>query len=266
MISNCGKDEENGYTGGQAGDQTGGEWEIRSWNNRPWNCVLRHPDSNVRAKIAELSRKSAQNNLIGYDQWQRLTYWDHLKASNYDPAQITIACEADCSSGVSSIVKAVGYLLGVQARKNVNQSLTTYGMRAAFKTAGFQVLTDSKYLTSDAYLLPGDILLNDNAHVATNLDAGAKAGASGSGSVSSAKVDPATHFDKSLAGTYTVNTKSDPLMLRAGAGTGKTIIAQMPKGSKCTCYGYYSVSGGVKWPYVVYNGKEGFASSAYLKK
>ena len=36
-------------------------------------------------------------------------------------------------------------------------------------------LTESKYLTSDAYLFAGDILLNDNAHVATNLTTGSKA-------------------------------------------------------------------------------------------
>ncbi len=50
---------------------------------------------------------------------------------------------------------------------------------AALKAAGFEVLTDKKYLTSDAYLLEGDILLNDGAHVATNLTNGAKASGGG---------------------------------------------------------------------------------------
>lgn len=39
-------------------------------------------------------------------------------------------------------------------------------MRSAFKTAGAKVLTDQKYLTSGTCLKPGDILLNDNHHVA----------------------------------------------------------------------------------------------------
>lgn len=40
-ISNSGSDEHGNYKGGQAGDQTGREWYIRDWYNRPWNCVLR---------------------------------------------------------------------------------------------------------------------------------------------------------------------------------------------------------------------------------
>lgn len=67
MISNCGHDENGKYSGGAAGDQTRTEWEIRTWYNRPWNCVLRHPDRNVGNMLANLARKAAQNNLVGYD-------------------------------------------------------------------------------------------------------------------------------------------------------------------------------------------------------
>lgn len=44
MISNCGHDERGKYSGGKAGDQTGTEWQVINWYNRPWKCVLRHPD------------------------------------------------------------------------------------------------------------------------------------------------------------------------------------------------------------------------------
>ena len=173
MISNSGKDEKGKYNGGVAGDQ-GGEWNIINWYNRPWNCILRHPDEKVRKKLAELARKSALNNMIGYDQYQRNTFWTQLQMVNYDPAKIKTACEADCSAGVIAIVKAVGYLFGLSALQNVNATYTG-NMRAGFKAAGFEVLTASKYLGSDAYLLPGDILLNDAAHTAINLDKGSKA-------------------------------------------------------------------------------------------
>lgn len=175
MISNCGHDENNGYIGGKAGDQTGGEWEVRNWYNRPWNCVLRHPDQKVKTEIAKLAEAAAKNNKIGYDQGQRYTFWEHLKASNYDPAQITVNCEADCSSGVAAIVKAVGYRLGIEKLKEVSIYLYTGNMRAGLKAAGFEVLTDSKYLSGPDYLLEGDILLNDDHHVATNLTNGSKA-------------------------------------------------------------------------------------------
>ena len=50
MISNCGHDENNRYSGGKAGDQTGTEWRVINWYNRPWKCVLRHPDAKVDRK------------------------------------------------------------------------------------------------------------------------------------------------------------------------------------------------------------------------
>lgn len=268
MISNCGHDENNKYSGGAAGDQTGGEWAVISWYNRPWKCVLRHPDKEVRSMIAQMAKAAANNNMVGYDQSQRYTFWEHLKASNYDPAKITAKCETDCSSGVAAIVKAAGYRLEIKEMQDVSIYLYTGNMRAGLEAAGFKVLTDSKYLTSDAYLLEGDILLNDSCHTATNLTTGAKATTStttaSNGVKVDVKVDAAQKFDKNLAGTYKVTASA--LNLRVGAGTGKTIIAEMPNGAKAQCYGYYTSVSGVKWLYVVYNGITGFASSKYLKK
>lgn len=175
MISNCGHDENGRYSGGKAGDQTGTEWQVINWYNRPWKCVLRHPNAKVRAMIASMAKAAAVNNKIGYCQSHRGTFWTNLADSNYDPAQITVACEADCSSGVAAIVKGAGYRLGIDALKKVSTACYTGNLRAALKAAGFEVLTENKYLTSDAYLLAGDILLNDNAHVATNLTTGSKA-------------------------------------------------------------------------------------------
>ena len=54
MISNCGHDENNRYSGGKAGDQTRTEWRVINWYNRPWKCVLRHPDAKVRKMIASM--------------------------------------------------------------------------------------------------------------------------------------------------------------------------------------------------------------------
>ena len=175
MISNCGHDENGRYSGGKAGDQTGTEWQVINWYSRPWKCVLRHPNAKVRAMIASMAKAAAVNNKIGYCQSHRGTFWTNLADSNFDPAQITVACEADCSSGVAAIVKGAGYRLGIDALKKVSTACYTGNLRAALKAAGFEVLTESKYLTSDAYLLEGDILLNDNAHVATNLTTGSKA-------------------------------------------------------------------------------------------
>ncbi len=194
-ISNCGHDERNRYSGGQAGDQSKTEWYIRPWWNDSWNVVLRHPDAKTRNLIADMAIKAAKNDLVGYDQRERLTFWNHLKASNYDPAQITVKCEADCSSGVAAIVKGAGYRLGNKAMQNVNPSITTWNERNALKAAGFQALTDSKYLTSDAYLLAGDVLLNESRHTAINVTNGSKSG----GSSSTPVVPPASSSSGKLS-------------------------------------------------------------------
>lgn len=165
-ISNSGSDEHGNYKGGAAGDQTSREWQIRDWYNRPWNCVLRHPDPAVRACLADLATKAANNNRIGYDQYQRQTYWNELQKANYDPSRITVACEADCSAGVIANIKAAGYILNRPELQNISCTYTG-NMRAGLQAAGFACLTDSKYLTSSAYLVAGDVLLNDKHHTAT---------------------------------------------------------------------------------------------------
>ena len=47
-ISNSGHDENGRYNGGAAGDQTGDEWYLRSWYNRPWNCVIRYTKNHIK--------------------------------------------------------------------------------------------------------------------------------------------------------------------------------------------------------------------------
>ena len=170
-ISNSGKDENNAYTGGKAGDQSGHEWELKAWYNRPWTVVLRFLDQAVAETIARLGIDAALNNLIGYDQNQRNTYWTQLKAAGYDPSKINVACEEDCTAGVSANVKAAGFIHGIKALQDVS-ICSSRNMRSVFTKAGFVALTDSKYLTSTKYLLPGDILLYENHHAATNITVG----------------------------------------------------------------------------------------------
>ena len=172
-ISNSGSDENGAYSGGQAGDQTGKEWRMRDWYNRPWTCVLRYPDQKVALKIAQLAIDAALNDHIGYDQSQNRTYLSQLKNVGWEPSKITVNCEADCSAGVCANVTAAGHLLGIKALQN-HTGTYTGNMRSALTKAGFQLLTDSRYLTSGDYLLPGDILLNDGHHTATNVTIGKK--------------------------------------------------------------------------------------------
>lgn len=208
MISNSGHDERGKYAGGVAGDQTGGEWALINWYSRPWNFVLRHPNAQVREILAQLSEEAARNNNVGYDQNQRTTYWTQLAKFGYRPSKIKVKCESDCSAGVAANVKATGHLLGIDALKNVSKDCYTGNLRAALKKAGFQVLTDSKYLTSDKYLLRGDILLYEFHHTAVNVTNGSK---SGTGSTSTSN-SPAS------AGTTTGNVGKGQKWLNSNYG------------------------------------------------
>lgn len=73
--------------------------------------------------------------------------------------------------------------------------------------------------------------------------------------------------DVSVAGVYTTTAN---LYMRNGAGKNKKALVLIPKGTKVNCYGFYSVSSGVKWLYIqaTLDGVKytGFSSIAYLKK
>lgn len=213
MISNSGHDENGRYSGGVAGDQTGTEWQVIPWYNRPWNCVLRHPEAGVRKLLAQLAKEAANNNKIGYDQNQRETFWAQLQKVGYYPSKITVNCEADCSAGVCAIVRAAGYLLG-NTKLQKHSGTYTGNMRTALKAAGFEVLTASKYLTSGDYLLTGDILLNDGAHTATVVSDGAKATSGGNTS--------GTTSGNSGSGEQTYKVKAGDTLSKIAAAYGTT--------------------------------------------
>lgn len=174
-IANSGHDERGRYSGGKAGDQTGTEWYIRSWYNRPWDTVIRFQDVKIADMIATLSIYAAQNNQIGYDQGQRTSYWTALKKAGYDPRAIKTPCEDDCSAGVMANVRAALELTGHSNwAKNINIHATTWTMKGSICSCGAKVktFTDASHTKSTKYLLPGDILLRTSAHTAVNLGIG----------------------------------------------------------------------------------------------
>lgn len=175
-ISNSGGDENGKTHGGKAGDQTGKEWQMRTWYNRPWSCVLRYPNFDAALLDARLSCAAALNNAVGYDQYQRTTYVSELERVGWNPENITTGCEEDCTAGVTGNWIAVGNLMNIAALKNLQRDTYSGNMRKRFVAAGFQLLTDSKYLDSPDYLLPGDVLLYDGHHAAANVSYGKRAG------------------------------------------------------------------------------------------
>jgi surface antigen len=79
--------------------------------------------------------------------------------------------------------------------------------------------------------------------------------------------EKAKSFKESLAGKYKTTAN---LNIRSGAGTLKSIMAVIPKGTVVENFGYYTDTKTVKWLYVKFTYKgvtyEGFASSKRLSK
>lgn len=260
-ISNSGKDENGAYTGGKAGDQSGHEWELKAWYNRPWTVVLRFLDQRVAETIAKLGIEAALNNLIGYDQNQRTTYWKQLQAAGYDPSKITVACEEDCTAGVSANVKAAGFIHGIKALQDIS-ICSSRNMRSVFTKAGFVALTDSKYLTSTKYLLPGDILLYENHHAATNITVGASVRSSwnpGSAPAPTPDQKDASE-EKTMQKPYIEAIAS--VNVRKGPDTTYAALGIAHKGDQLRYHGFTFPNG---WFLVEYNGQLAAVSGKYGK-
>lgn len=173
-IAHASIDENKNISGGQAGNQTGKEVCIRKWYNKPWTIVLRHPDRQVRERIATIAETLASppyNSLIGYDQNQRNTLHKVAQSVKYNILDFINAhemCETDCSA----FVTCVCLFAGLKKLEYDGNAPTTSTMKSIFKAAGFNVLTDPKYVSKTDYLSKGDILLKPSAHTAIVLDDG----------------------------------------------------------------------------------------------
>lgn len=263
-IGHASIDERGKAKSGTAGDQTGKEVCTRAWYDKGWNVLLRPKSATVAEKMAKACEAGCSNSKIGYDQNQRNTLRTQAKAAGWNLAKITKACETDCSAFMTVCAEAAG--VNVSGCYTSGNAPTTSTMRAKFKATGaFEVLTDSKYLTGDAYLKRGDILVREGSHTVMVLSNGSKVTSAAEVPYISVKPVAAKYRDNKLAGTYTTTGN---LNMRTNAGTdGTKILLTIPKGRKVPCYGYYNkADDGTKWLYVTYNGKTGYCSSKYLKK
>lgn len=163
-ICHASIDERGRTNSGQAGDQTGTEVCTRAWYNKPWNVVLRCNDQSIAKKAAEVAKKLANSNLVGYDQYERNTLYKALKKNNWDvDAYIRsgVKTETDCSAFMFAV-----YCCFIPSMRSDSNAPTTSTMRNVFKNHGFTVLTGSQYVSKDSNLLIGDVLVNEGHHTA----------------------------------------------------------------------------------------------------
>jgi len=171
-IGHASIDERNQTKSGVAGDQSGREVLVSSWYSKKWQYVLRPKDKKVADKMADACEKGCNNPAIGYDQSQRNTLRTYAILSNYDLSIITAPCECDCSSFMAVCAECAGIKIPYSGKN----APTTSTMQTAFMSTGaFTLLTDSKYLTGDAYLKRGDILVAPGSHTVMALEDGTSA-------------------------------------------------------------------------------------------
>ena len=164
-IAHASKDEKNGIKGGVSGDQTGKEVCIRTWYSRPWTCVIRFKDPDMRDKVAVAMEHAAANDRIGYDQNQRNTLLAAVRKLNYDPKNVTIPVETDCSALVTVACIYAG--IAEEALVKGGNSATTSTLKSRLKATGeVSVFTTKDYTHDTDKLLRGDILLSEGHHVA----------------------------------------------------------------------------------------------------
>ena len=167
-IGHASIDENRKIKGGSAGDQTGKELCTRSWYTTGWEYILRPKTKELAEKSAKACEKGCSNNKIGYDQNQRNTLNTQAKKVGYDLSKITTKCETDCSAFMTVCAIAGGANIDYGSN-----APTTSTMKTRFLLSGdYEVITTSKYLTSDKYLKRGDILVKAGSHTVMALENG----------------------------------------------------------------------------------------------
>lgn len=167
-IGHASIDENRKIKGGSAGDQSAKEVCTRSWYTTGWECVLRPKTKELAEKSAKACEQGCANSNIGYDQNQRNTLNTQAKKVGYDLSKIKTKCETDCSAFMTVCAIAGGADISYGSN-----APTTSTMKNRFELSGdYEVITTSKYLTSDKYLKRGDILVKAGSHTVMALENG----------------------------------------------------------------------------------------------
>ena len=227
--------------------------------------LLRPKDVSVANAIAKSMQNACDNNNIGYCQGHRTTVITQLQKYG-SMAAIVEKTEADCSSLVRGCCIEAGFDPG-----NFNTSTEASCLE---KTGKFE---KKVVVTSSTILYNGDVLVTKTkGHTVIVVSGNPRAGysTSNTAAVSSnkgtliTKLQSAKSKSSSFAGTYKTTTN---LNMRYGPDKDKyDSIIILPAGTKCQCYGYYTMANNVKWLYVVatVDGKQytGFVNIQYLSR
>lgn len=153
-------DERGRYVGGQAGNQSGTELNIREAYLRNWHTLIRFNDAARVLRCGQAMAEAVANMSIGYDQGERNTILPYARAVGWVLSKIVQVCECDCSSlgGVCGI--AAGVSKGaIYAGGNL---CYTGNIAARFAATGLVTChTGADYVKSTVKWQVGDILVSD---------------------------------------------------------------------------------------------------------
>lgn len=184
-IAHASIDENGKISGGKAGDQTKKEVCIRTMYYKPWNCVIRIDNEAVRTQFANNMIDIANNENIGYDQGGRNSLLAEARKVNFDFSKITVKCECDCSSAITTcLLAAIFVVLGEAAYLEAYEILVVSGNCATTSTLrtrmkkltmiSVTVYTSTAYTSSTSKSLYGDIYIKEGSHVVCYIDDGNK--------------------------------------------------------------------------------------------
>ena len=149
--------DENGKAyGGQAGDQKGGrevsaqEYYVHA---KGWR-VFRAKDQTKAAVIGEQMRAACENDLIGYDQWERYDLFKEAEKVGFDLAKVSVPTECDCSE-LARVCCAAAGIMDLPDTGFRTDNMPKY----LLATGEFIELKGSKYTEKSDFLGKGDILV-----------------------------------------------------------------------------------------------------------
>ena len=169
IVGSARSDERGKAAGGRAGDQKKGrevctqEWYRHKLGWRTFRCK----DPAKAKKMAEAMRMLCDTDLLGYDQWQRDTLYDALKAVGWDLCRLDRAVETDCSALIRVCAACADIFL---------PDFTTGGQAKTLLASGeFVELKGEKYNSQSAFLGAGDVQVTcSKAHTVMVLTDGVK--------------------------------------------------------------------------------------------
>lgn len=110
LIGSANINEFGELEGGKPGDQTGKEVTIQNWylHSKGW-FVIRAIDPLVRKKIAENMRNICANNNVGYSYWDNcMGLLNESKKYGYDASKVKIKVDTNCAKSVVVCIRYAG--------------------------------------------------------------------------------------------------------------------------------------------------------------